>query len=276
MPSANLQNHLLEFKERGFTVFPSLHGCDFFSDWHQLAEMSVRREPEKRVFGDLIEVAPELAIRAVANPTLLDFAELVMGPFVQLDGLTLVVWPPFQAHNPDQMDIHWHRDPWSQVPRSTSYDRPLAINALTYLQDLDDRMGPLRVIPRSHRKPLTIPTHLRAQPHPEEQLIYLRRGDVIVMHNYLVHSRTPNHSNSTRSYLSVYYNLTWLRTSTRFDGASSRSIIQLAEDNNDRRMLRLFGVDSQLEARTNSGFLTENEHCWEDWIREDRNVLQLK
>jgi ectoine hydroxylase-related dioxygenase (phytanoyl-CoA dioxygenase family) len=37
-----------------------------------------------------------------------------------------------------------------------SYERPLAFNAITYLQDLTPRNGPLRIIPGSHLEPVTL------------------------------------------------------------------------------------------------------------------------
>ena len=39
-------------------------------------------------------LCPQLMWEAVSNPTVLDFAETVVGPFVQLDNLTLAAFPP--------------------------------------------------------------------------------------------------------------------------------------------------------------------------------------
>ena len=274
MSQFDFTNQLHDFRENGFAIFPRLHSSEFYENWRILADQLTSGKG-KSVSGNLIEIAPHLAILAIANPTLLDFAEKVMGPFVQLDGLTLVTWPPLSTSEESGDNLHWHRDPWSQVPRSNEYDRPLAINALTYLQDLNDCIGPLRLIPKSHRTPLTIPTNLRDHPHPDEALINLKRGDVIVMHNNLVHSRSPNRSAFARSYISVYYNLSWLKPSSSYDGPEARKILRIAEQYNDRRLMRLFGIDSELEARTNSGFLSNNEECWDDWIREDRAALNV-
>jgi hypothetical protein len=274
MSSRSCVAHLNEFKDQGFTIFPALHTPEFSAGWRALVEHLAPACDEKQVIGNLIEIAPELSFRSIANPILLDFAERTMGPFVQLDGLTLVVWPPLRDNDPAASLLHWHRDPWAQVPRSTAYERPLAINALTYLQDLDERVGPLRIIPASHRTPLTIPTHLRSAPHPAERLINLKCGDVIVMHNNLVHSRTPNRSEASRCYVSVYYNLSWLRISATYDGPQAQEILKIAEEHNDRRVMRLLGVDTELQSRTNSGFLSTDEECWEDWIREDQTALR--
>ena len=41
----------------------------------------------------------------------------------------------------------FHRDRWGRMPNG-QYERPLAFNAITYLQDLTDETGPLRIVPR--------------------------------------------------------------------------------------------------------------------------------
>ena len=194
-----------------------------------------------------------------------------MGPFVQLNGLTLVIWP--RATNDASSELHWHRDPWGHVP--SAYERPLGLNAISYLQDLDDVVGPLRVVPGSHSQPFTMPTKARQRPHGNEVLIYPRCGDVVVMHHNLVHSRTPNQSARTRSYVSVLYNLSWLRSNSQFGGCEAQRILSLATQYNDHRMMRLLGSDPDLEERANSGFLSDDAECWREWIREDRSRLAV-
>ncbi|MDB4912587.1 MAG: Phytanoyl-CoA dioxygenase [Gemmatimonadetes bacterium] len=272
----NVRDHFEELCRDGFTIIRAAHPPVVVAEWHAIAQQLAVDDEAKRTVGNFIETHTALALRTIANPHLLDMAEMTMGPFVQLDGLTLVSWPPAResAEEARQAKLHWHRDPWSQVPRSGVYERPLGINMLMYLQDLDEKNGPLRVIVGSHRAAVTIAPADRTEAHAEEHLIFARRGDVIVMHNGLVHSRSPNRSDKLRSYVSVYYNLSWLRSSSRHDGPAAKRILALAEEQNDRRLMRLLGVDSELEARTNSGFLTPDEECWRDWIREDRAVLR--
>ena len=109
---------------------------------------------------------------AVSNPTVLDFAETVVGPFVQLDNLTLAAFLPLnkgargaptsllsslalfsacKRENPRGAHAEkargkasgYHRDRWGRMPNG-NYERPLAFNAITYLQDLTDDNGPVR------------------------------------------------------------------------------------------------------------------------------------
>jgi ectoine hydroxylase-related dioxygenase (phytanoyl-CoA dioxygenase family) len=167
----------------------------------------------------------------------------------------------------------WHRDRWAQVPRGADYTRPLAINAISYLQDLTEAFGPLRVVPGSHRKPITVPPEARTAPRPDEMVVNMKAGDVVVIHNALLHSGTPNTSGELRFFFSIFYNLTWLKHTDIHSGPNVQHIVRQARARNDRRILRLFGEDDLLERRANSGFMEDDETLWERWIEEDRAAL---
>ena len=97
-------------------------------------------------FGNMLERSPQLMWEAVSNPTVLDFAETVVGPFVQLDNLTLAAFLPMDEENREKARgtaSGYHRDRWGRMPNG-NYERPLAFNAITYLQDLTDDNGPVR------------------------------------------------------------------------------------------------------------------------------------
>ena len=53
-----------------------------------------------------------------------------------------------------------------------------------------------------------------------------------------------------------------------------QKIIDGARANNDRRLMRLFGVDDQVYTRANSGFNQPDEEMWDKWISEDREAYQ--
>ena len=267
------QNHLAQFQEEGYVILGNIFDSNLIQNWVRCANILPSDPSKKEVHGNFLETDTEMALRTIANPNILDFAEDIMGPFVQLDGLTLVIWPPAGRMSEMETEISWHRDPFANVPNGSCYQRPLGLNVLTYLQDLDADNGPLRVIPKSHRTHFTIPVYQRTKPHPQETLIYLKKGETIVFHNNLAHTRTPNNSQNTRCYFSVFYNLSWLRSSFNSQGRCSQQIIQWALENNDKRLLRLFGIDDQFEKRTNSGFMSEDRECWREWIKEDRSFF---
>jgi ectoine hydroxylase-related dioxygenase (phytanoyl-CoA dioxygenase family) len=221
----------------------------------------------------MVEHAPRLMLPAVANPVILDFAEAVMGPFVQLDNLTLAGFPSVAPEEAQGKVSGWHRDRWGQVPRGTTYERPHAINAICYLQNLTDAFGPLRAIPGSHRQTRILLPEERNRPHPDEVTLHLNAGDVIVIHNCLLHSGTPNTSGQTRFFFSIFYNLTWLRHTDNHSGPNVQQILRQAKARNDYRTMRLFGVDEHLEERANSGFLEDDEARWAAWVEADKAAL---
>ena len=101
---------------------------------------------------------------------------------------------------------------------ATDYRIPSGMNLLCYLQDMNAQTGPLRVIPASHLgAPPTPVGEATWLPHPQEQLLDLKAGDLVVIHSDLIHSGTPP-TDSTRIRM---YGLTatdqrlWLCDSTR-------------------------------------------------------------
>ena len=223
-------------------------------------------------FGNMLERSPGLMWPALSNPLILDFAEEVVGPFVQLDNLTLAAFPSVPKEEADGRTSHWHRDRWGGMATG-QYERPLSMNAICYLQDLTDEFGPLRLIPGSHIRPVEIAEEQKMQPHPDELLKYMKAGDVVLTHNRLLHAGTPNTSGQRRFFFSVYYNLTWLKCTDTFAGPNCRQLIQWARERNDHRSLRLLGVDDHLQARANSGFQEPDQERWEKWKQEDREAL---
>ena len=160
------------------------------------------------------------------------------------------------------------------MPQKDIYERPLASNAISYLQDLTDESGPLRVIVGSHRQPITIEIEDRNKPHPDETLLYMKAGDVVVTHNHLIHSGTPNTAKDLRYFFSIYYNSTWLKHTDNHSGPLTQRLFEEARDRDDYRLMRLLGVDTQLQPRCNSGFLAPDEDRWEEWIAADRAAIK--
>ena len=139
-------------------------------------------EPEKArttIAGILAHPAlADLLKEHLLNPHLLDFAELVMGPFVQLDSFEITGFPSRPAEQVNHV-ADWHRDAfnysdmWANHPSSAHfkphpYTAPTACNCLTYLQDMTGESGPLRVVPGSHLDFSHIPAQERDKPHPRE------------------------------------------------------------------------------------------------------------
>lgn len=276
-----LEQRLVEFRERGYTIFEGAYDAGQMQAWKDRYDDMVRRntppgasEPRLRVTSAL-EQEPGLMLPAVNNQGILDFAERVMGPFVQLDNLTFMAFPSEPREQAEGMVSFWHRDRWGWMPDGPQYIRPIACNAICYLQDLTDEYGPLRVVEGSHRRPVTIESDgHRTLPHPEETVLNVKAGDVVFTHCSLLHTGTPNTSGRPRYFFSTYYNRVGLPTRDNHNGPGVQRIVEAARARNDRRLMRLFGVDDLIEARANSLFLRPDEEMWDKWIAEDRAALQ--
>jgi hypothetical protein len=265
-------SHLVEFFRReGYAVLRKIftrgqvEAC--------IGHLSAARQRQRHIVYNLIESDPELFLTLAANSSVLEFCELVMGPFIQLDGLTIVGLPPKDPDGTRRV-AGWHRDPWAWVPPCSSFVRPLAINALLYLQDLTEKTGPMRVIPGSHRKVLTLSPSERRQKHAMEVPLHLEWGDVIMIHNSLVHTGTsPSPEISERAFVSIFYNHSWLKQSVVLDGSQAARLFEVFRQSGDRRMLRLLGDDETLMARNDTGFLQNEEEQWAGWVDEDKRRL---
>ncbi len=274
----SMDEHVGQFVQDGYTLFPRVFGAAQMELWRQLFRaLQGTNKPSHPEFwfGGIFEKAPKELLPAVANPHLLDFAERVMGPFVQLDNISLVGFPSSDAEQARGKVSGWHRDRWAHLPKG-GYTHPLAINGITYFQDLDDQYGPLRVIPGSHREPIAISPVEANRPHPREVLLDVRAGDVVFIHNALLHSGTPNISGQTRFFFSLFYNLTWLRPTDDHTGPRTSALIEAAREADDFRTMRLFGVDEKLESRNNWGFNKPDEPEWARWAAEDKASKDAK
>jgi hypothetical protein len=69
------------------------------------------------------------------------------------------------------------------------------------------------------------------------------------------------------------YIRSWMKSRDSFEGPNIKSLISQARERNDLRMLRLMGVDEQMEARVNPGLTKMDEEYWTDWLAADRAAL---
>ena len=271
----SLQKHLEEFKTVGFTLFPKMFDDNWVKAMRDSFEEIADRIPNpdgSRSFVDVLEQKPDLVLPALANKRLLDFAEMIIGPHVQLESITYRRTAP---QDPDTNPVlGFHRDMFAEFPQESVYHRPLLFNALSYLQDLDDGNGPLRIIPGSHMKAMSLTAEEKARPHPDEVIVYPNAGDVAVFHNAIVHSGTANFSKDYRYLFFLTMNHSWLKHRANYSGPVSESVKARARGTGNRRLLRLLGEDEKFVRRANSGFIQPDELMWEKWIAED--VADLK
>lgn len=263
------------FKDKGYVVLKNLISLKLIEQCDKLYDQLQRVEPVEWTFGGIFEHDSELALALVANIDVLSFLETIFGPFVQLDSLALVGIPPIEAGYDKRIVSGWHRDPWASIPINAEYQRPMAVNGLVYLQDLTHDSGPLRIIPGSHKLSLKIPYEKRRESHAAEVLLFPCAGDYVIVHNALIHTGTPpNTLSQERRFASIFYNLSWLRSTTLYTSDVELDLLKQFRSQNDRRMLRLFGEDDLLKTRTDTGFLDNDEESWQQWLEEDRLALK--
>ena len=268
----SLEEHLAEFRRDGFTLFPQMLDAAWIREMRDGFEELEGRVPNAdgsrpSAITDLLEHKPEPVLRALSNERLLDFAEMVVGPHVQLESITFRRTPPQPEQ--DGAALGFHRDMFAFFPEDGVYHRPLLFNALSYLQDLTDETGPLRIIPGTHMRALRMSPEEARRPHPEEVIVYPRAGDTAVFHCSMLHSGSPNRSNDYRYLFFLTFNHSWLKHRANYRGPVSQAVIAGARARNDRRLLRLLGVDDRFVQRANCGFLEPDEENWKRWIAED-------
>jgi hypothetical protein len=277
--SFDLSKHLVEFKENGFTILPQLFDQAQVNEWkrkyHELREgLYGDRIQSSYVITNMVERSPHTMLPFTANPVILNFLEMIMGPFVQIGDANFNGFAPQQKEAVGNKVNGWHRDMYGFAPHGYDYQIPRQALALTYLDDMTEETGPLRVLPGSHRKEVFINPEDRNKPHPDEVLLSLKSGDVIIFSGIL-HSGTPNTSDRHRIFIGGMYTYTWYRPTCNFNGPTIQRLIQKAAELEDRRMLRLLGVNGPLErSRANYGFLIPDEEKWKEWVAEDKAQLK--
>ena len=276
----NLEGRIDQFKTDGYTVFEGLHNEARMQAWRDsywalTTAASVPGAPPVTWLSGLLEFNPALFLPMAAHPEVLDFAERVMGPFVQVDATAFNVFPHVPPADAAGKVNGWHRDRYAEIPQTRDYIRPWSCNTITYLQDLDAATGPLRVIAGSHRDAVFFNAQARGLPHPRETLIQARAGDVIFTHALLAHSGTPNTSGQPRYFLSVAYNRSWMKHRDNHAGPRTQALLDVARARNDRRLMRLLGDDPLLWERSNPYFMSGSDEArWAAWTEEDRAALR--
>jgi len=268
-----------EFERQGFVILRGAHPLAWVERMRALYPSLQARQhaPDGNpppAFDALLEFEPEACIEAIARPAVLTVAEALMGPLLQLESATFAGFAPDAASraDPQARVSGWHRDLFAAFPPADGhYVPPLLFNAMIYLQDLSAENGPLRVIPGSHRRAMTIAPAQLALPHPEELVLYPKAGDAVLFHHALLHTGTPNRSADMRYFFCVTYNHCWLKHRSAYGGPACQALIATARAAGDRRLLRLLDADDLAIRRALYNHVLEPESVvWERWQAEDR------
>ena len=273
--------HLSHFKEHGYTIFSDFVSKDWVKRIRGMLDPKFNKmfseSPEKYKISvtplvDQDELGPLLKEHAL-DSRILDFMELLIGPFVQLDSYRVAGFPSTLEEN--RGSIHfWHRDNFHvgdtyakfvKAGESKPYTSPLACNFITYLQDMNEETGPFYFIPGSHLDYTIIESEGIHTRHPRQQPLSMKAGDLVVLHHDVLHTGSDNTSLHTRYFISNYVCRIGLPHRDPFDGSFIQSLLREARVSNNVRLMRFFGEDNN--------FLDREERIWKTLIDEERIAL---
>ena len=142
-------------------------------------------------------------------PPVLSVCRAMMGPLLRLRGLSARLSFP----GAERQETNWHQHmrvisnplpPW--------FSQPHCIDALIYLDDLDDYTGPIGIVPGSHAWLDRHPDHQVFASIEGEQVIRVPAGSTVMVHGNLWHRGMPTLGKKRRM-LILSYTPTWLRKS---------------------------------------------------------------
>jgi ectoine hydroxylase-related dioxygenase (phytanoyl-CoA dioxygenase family) len=140
---------------------------------------------------------------------LLSIARAVLGPLVQIRGLSARIAFPGQANQETHWHIHQRVIP-KPLPPFFSY--PHAVDCLIYLDDLTDEIGPLAVLPASHTWTTQSVPADSYDDRPDQVVLRVPAGSVVILHSNLWHRAMPTlRSTGHRRLLLLTYVPTWMR-----------------------------------------------------------------
>jgi ectoine hydroxylase-related dioxygenase (phytanoyl-CoA dioxygenase family) len=142
---------------------------------------------------------------------LVSVARAMLGPQIQMRGLTARICFP---HQPNQ-ETHWHfHQRLLPDPVPPFFMRPQSIDCLIYLDDADDKNGPLCVVPGSHH---WTDVDLGADDWSDklgQKTLRVPAGTAVMCHGSLWHRALPTTPQGTvRRLLILGFGACWLRPS---------------------------------------------------------------
>ena len=163
--------------------------------WGRIPRHLMDKDP---AFLDLLKFPPALSV-----------ARAMMGPLVRLRGLSARISYP--GTTPHQTPWHQHLRVISK-PLPPWFSRPHCLDALIYLDDLNEDTGPVAVVPGSHNWLYREPPRDAYAPVDGERVLCIKAGGAVMMHGNLWHRGMPT-LRTKRRMLILSYTPTWLRRS---------------------------------------------------------------
>lgn len=176
-------------------------------------------------------------------PPLLSVARALLGPQVQVRGLSARITYPEQP----QQETHWHfHQRLVPEPLPPFFSRPQTIDSLIYLDDVTEANGPLCLVPGSHQ---WINRDLPDEEYgdlPGQIVLRIPAGTCVMCHGSLWHRAFPNRADgSIRRLLLLGYGPTWMKSSIYGDKPKDGLTATLLQDADDETR-ELLGVSGYM------------------------------
>ena len=171
-------------------------------------------------------------------PPVLSVCRAMMGPLLRLRGLSARISFP----GAERQETNWHQHmrvisnplpPW--------FSQPHCIDALIYLDDLDDDTGPIGILPGSHAWLNRHPDHQVFTSIEGEQVIRVPAGSTVMVHGNLWHRGMPTLGKKRRM-LILSYTPTWLRKSPHGGSPPPDGLTQQLLEDCDEETKELLGI----------------------------------
>ena len=206
------------------------------TDTIEAAEWDRHRKnpPKDRSWGIILRHLMDkdpVFLELLKYPPVLSVCRAMMGPLVRLRGLTARI--SFPGAEVQETNWHQHMRVVSK-PLPPWFSQPHAIDALIYLDDIDDDTGPVCIVPGSHTWLDRHPDHQVFESIEGEKILRVPAGSVVMIHGNLWHRAMPT-LRKKRRMLILGYTPTWLRKSphggpTPADGLTAKLLQDCDEE----------------------------------------------
>lgn len=182
-------------------------------------------------------------------PGIVDFIEEVIGPDVQLSSMNGMRTLKNTGVS------KWHVDEalFFPLPDGLEIDERIPmpvylVNALYYLDDITEDLGPTQVVPGSHRagKRLNFTEDIDLYKGREPVSVLAKAGDCLVFNSQVWHRGAPNRSDTARFVQQIIYRQKFIVPHMSHDNnAAYRAPMELIQ-RSDARRRRLLGYNDQI------------------------------
>jgi len=214
---------------------------DLFEEEGDNAGSEFKQEPDARRLANLVNKG-EIFEQVILTPQVLECVEHVLGPRFKLSSLNA------RSTNPhSEADQPLHADSGA-IADELGYS---VCNSVWLLDDFTEANGATRMVPGSHRW-RQLPEPGFYAPHPAQQLVLGKAGDVVVMNAHMWHGGTANRTASPRRAIHVYYTR-WDQPQQQYQKQWLSASVQSRLSKDARRILALDDALNDELCATGSG-----------------------